>query len=367
MTIQPLNTWLKDSTKPPVIAGPCSAESEEQINAVASKLAKLPPVTMLRAGIWKPRTRPGEFEGLGVKALPWLVNAAKEHNLPCTVEVANKEHVELALKAGVDVLWIGARTTVNPFSVQEIADALQGVDIPVMIKNPVNPDLGLWLGAIERINRAGVTKLAAIHRGFSPVEKSAFRNNPMWEIPINLKRNLPDLPIICDPSHITGDRAMLSAISQRALDLDMQGLMIETHPDPDKAWTDAKQQLSPEALGVLLENLVIRAPKNQDPNFQTALEQLRQEIDLVDEKLIQVLANRMKLVSKIGEYKKENGVTILQVSRWDKIIGSRTDYAQALKLDKNFVIKMLELVHAESIRKQNEIMNTATKVEKEEV
>lgn len=365
MKLANLNTWVKNTDKPLVIAGPCSAESEEQLQTTAKALAQLPQVAMLRAGIWKPRTRPGEFEGLGEKALPWLVDAAKANDLPSTAEIANAKHAELALKAGVDVLWIGARTTVNPFSVQEIADALQGVDIPVMIKNPVNPDLGLWTGAIERINRAGIDKIAAIHRGFSPVGKSAFRNDPMWELPINLKRNIPDLPIICDPSHIAGDRTLIATICQRALDLDMQGLMVETHPTPDKAWTDAKQQVSPEHLGLILENLVIRERATQDPGFISALEQLRQDIDLLDEKVIQVLAQRMKLVGAIGEYKRDNKVTILQVNRWNDIIASRSKYAQALDLDKEFVLKMLELVHSESIRKQNEIMNQKAPVKEE--
>ncbi len=359
MTITPLNDWLTTNNKPLIISGPCSAETEEQLMTTARELKETGKISALRAGIWKPRTRPGEFEGNGTPALEWLINAGKEVGLPTTCEVANASHVEEALKAGVDILWIGARTTVNPFSVQDIADAVKGTDIPVMVKNPVNPDLALWMGAIERINRAGINKIAAIHRGFSPVEKTPFRNSPMWEIAINLKRQLPGLPVICDPSHIAGDRSLIATISQRALDLDMQGLMIESHPNPDKAWTDAKQQVTPAALGTIAESLVIRESSSENPTFESALELLRQDIDLMDERIIQILAERMKVVEKIGEYKKNNGVTILQVTRWDEILDKRTKLGVALNLQKDFVYKMLELVHSESIRKQNEIMNDA--------
>ncbi|WP_223266566.1 chorismate mutase [Luteibaculum oceani] len=357
MNITPLNAWISSEKKPFLIAGPCSAESEAQMETIASQLSEIKAVGILRAGIWKPRTRPGDFEGVGEKGLPWLVNAAKKYGYKSAAEVANASHVEKALSAGVDILWVGARTTVNPFSVQEIADALKGKDIPVLVKNPVNPDIGLWMGAIERLNRAGITKLAAVHRGFSPVEKTPFRNEPMWEIAIDLKRKLPELPIICDPSHIGGDRALIESVSQKALDLDMQGLMIETHPDPDKAWTDAKQQVSPKQLKSILDNLVIRVPQSDDPTFKTVLEELRQEIDLMDEKLLRVLAERMKLVEKIGDYKKDNDITILQVARWNEIVETRTAYAKNLQLNKDFTQKLLEIIHSESIRKQNAIMN----------
>ncbi len=364
MELTPLENWLPTNNKPLLIAGPCSAETEEQVRETTDQLAATGKVSAFRAGIWKPRTRPGAFEGIGEEGLPWLIAAGKKHNLPVTAEVANTQHVDIALKAGVDVLWVGARTTVNPFSVQEIADALKGVDIPVMVKNPVNPDIGLWVGALERFHRSGITKLAAIHRGFSPIEKTPFRNAPMWRIAIDLKRKIPGIPMICDPSHIAGDRTLISAISQRALDLDMQGLMIETHRDPDNAWTDAKQQVTPAALEMIVDSLVIRESQISDPAFENVLEQLRQDIDLIDERIIQILAERMKLVEQIGNYKRDNGVTILQVQRWDEILSKRTQLGTALNLKKEFVKKMLELVHSESIRKQNEIMNAKTEVTK---
>ncbi|MBC7416892.1 MAG: bifunctional 3-deoxy-7-phosphoheptulonate synthase/chorismate mutase type II, partial [Pedobacter sp.] len=316
-----------------------------------------------RAGIWKPRTRPGEFEGIGSIGLKWLNRAKEETGLPIAVEVANAKHVEEALAAGVDILWIGARSTVNPFTVQEIADALQGHDVPVLIKNPINPDLQLWIGAIERINRAGITKIGAIHRGFSSYEKTSFRNEPMWELAIQLKTLCPDLPIFNDPSHICGNRELIPYISQKALDLDMQGLMIEAHVDPTVAWTDAKQQLTPTALAELVDKLTVREPESTNEEFTDHLAELRTSIDKIDDVLLQKLGERMAIVSKIGEYKRDNQVTILQVNRWDAIIKKGTAFAKALKLDVNFTEKFLELVHGESIRRQTEIMN-ANKVEK---
>ena len=359
LDIQPLNSWLKPTNvnEPILIAGPCSAETEEQLLVTAHLLAKTGKVSVLRAGIWKPRTRPGEFEGIGSKGLKWLQRAKEETGLPVAVEVANAKHVEEALAAGVDILWVGARSTVNPFTVQEIADALKGVDIPVMVKNPVNPDVSLWIGALERINNAGITKLAAIHRGFSSFEKSAFRNEPMWELAIQLKTLCPELPIICDPSHICGNRELISYISQKALDLDMQGLMIESHMDPSVAWTDAKQQVTPAALSDLIELLTLRKPESKDKAFSDKLASLRDSIDKIDDQIIQKMAERMQIVQKIGEYKRDNGVTILQVNRWDEIMNKRNSFAQALKLDLNFTAKLLELIHSESIRKQTEIMN----------
>jgi len=357
LKIQPLSSWITPKSEPLLIAGPCSAETEEQLVATAHLLAKTGKVTALRAGIWKPRTRPGEFEGIGSIGLEWLKRAKAETGLPTAIEVATGKHVEEALKAGVDILWVGARSTVNPFTVQEIADALRGVDIPVMVKNPVNPDLSLWIGALERINNAGITKLAAIHRGFSSFEKSAFRNEPMWDLAINLKTHAPELPIINDPSHISGNRDLISYVAQKALDLDMQGLMIESHIDPSVAWTDAKQQVTPAALAELIDHLTLRKPEVRSTEVNDKLADLRKQIDKIDDLVIQKLAERMQIVEKIGNYKKDNGITILQVSRWDEILQKRTDYGKALKLDGEFTEKLLELIHSESIRKQTEIMN----------
>ena len=277
--------------------------------------------------------------------------------MPVAVEVATAKHVEEALKAGVDILWIGARSTANPFTVQEIADALKGVDVPVIVKNPVNPDLSLWIGALERINNAGITKLAAIHRGFSSHEKSAFRNEPMWDLAINLKTLAPELPIICDPSHICGNRELIPYIAQKALDLDMQGLIIESHIDPSVAWTDAKQQLTPSALDEIMGRLTVRKSEAASVEVKDHLSVLRNDIDKIDDLLIQKVAERMQIVEKIGKYKKENGITILQVNRWEEILDKRTTYGAALKLSKEFTQKFLELIHSESIRKQTEIMN----------
>ncbi len=363
LKLQPIDTWLKKNSDPLLIAGPCSAETEDQLLATAHLLAKTGKVSVLRAGIWKPRTRPGEFEGIGSIGLQWLKRAKEETGLPTAVEVATAKHVEEALAAGVDILWVGARSTVNPFTVQEIADALKGVDIPVMVKNPVNPDLQLWIGALERINNAGITKLAAIHRGFSSFDKTAFRNEPMWEIAIQLKTLCPELPIINDPSHICGNRELIQYVAQKALDLDMQGLMIESHLDPSVAWTDAKQQLTPVALAELMDYLTLRKPEIKDKAFTDKLADLRANIDKIDDQIIQKIAERMQVVQKIGEFKRDNGVTILQVSRWDQIMHKRSAFASALKLDLNFTGKLLELIHSESIRKQTEIMNDKVVVE----
>lgn len=355
--IQPFNSWAKVTKEPFLIAGPCSAETEEQLVATAHLLAKTGRVSVLRAGIWKPRTRPGEFEGIGSIGLEWLKRAKAETGLPTAVEVATAKHVEEALAAGVDVLWVGARSTANPFTVQEIADALKGADVPVIVKNPVNPDLSLWIGALERINNAGITKLAAIHRGFSSYEKSAFRNEPMWDLAINLKTHAPELPIICDPSHICGNRELIPYIAQKALDLDMQGLIIESHIDPSVAWTDAKQQVTPAALDEIMSRLEIRKPVAGNAEVKDKLAELRAQIDKIDDLLIQKVAERMQIVEKIGNYKKDNGITILQVNRWEEILNKRITYASALKLGKEFTEKFLELLHSESIRKQTEIMN----------
>jgi chorismate mutase len=357
LNIQPLSSWIKTGKEPLLIAGPCSAETEDQLVATAHLLAATGKVSALRAGIWKPRTRPGEFEGIGSIGLEWLKRAKEETGLPTAVEVATAKHVEEALKMGVDILWVGARSTVNPFTVQEIADALKGVDVPVMVKNPVNPDLSLWIGALERINNAGITKMAAIHRGFSSYEKSAFRNEPMWDIAIQLKTLAPELPIINDPSHITGNRSLIGYISQKALDLDMQGLMIESHIDPTVAWTDAAQQVTPSALAEIIEHLTLRKPEISNAEVKDALSELRSKIDNIDDLLIQKAAERMQISEKIGQYKKDNNITILQVNRWDEIMNKRTAYAKALKLSPEFTEKLLELLHAESIRRQTEVMN----------
>lgn len=360
LEIAPLSSWVKTKSQPLVISGPCSAETEGQLIDSCVAIAASGKVSMLRAGIWKPRTRPGEFEGIGAIGLDWLNSAKKETGLPTAVEVATAAHVEQALKHGVDVLWIGARSTANPFTVQEIADSLRGVDVPVMIKNPVNPDLQLWIGALERINKAGITKIAAIHRGFSSYEKSAYRNEPMWELPVSLKTHCPELPIINDPSHITGNRELIAFISQKALDLDFQGLMIESHIDPSVAWTDAKQQVTPARLAQIIDELVIRKSDVQNQEFSDKLAVLRREIDGIDDVMIQKLAQRMKVVEEIGRYKKDNKVTVLQVNRWDEIMKKRTDYAELLQLDRDFIERFLELIHNESIRQQTDILNAST-------
>jgi chorismate mutase len=363
LDIVPLKSWMDTGKEPLIIAGPCSAETEEQVLATAHLLANTGKVSVLRAGIWKPRTRPGEFEGIGSIGLEWLKKAKAETGLLTSTEVATAKHVEEALAAGVDILWVGARSTANPFTVQEIADALQGVDIPVLVKNPVNPDLALWIGALERINRAGIKKLGAIHRGFSSYEKTAFRNEPMWDLAIQLKTMFPDLPLINDPSHICGNRELIPYISQKAFDMDMQGLIVESHIDPSVAWTDAKQQLTPDALSQLIDNITLRKPDSDNPVFEDKLAQLRKDIDKLDDNIIKILGDRMKIVEQIGNYKRDNKVTILQVNRWEEIIEKRGNLAKALKLDADFTVKLLELIHTESIRKQNEIMNANPVVE----
>lgn len=363
LNILPLSSWIEIGDAPLIIAGPCSAETEEQVISTAHLLANTGKVHVLRAGIWKPRTRPGEFEGIGSEGLKWLKRAKEETGLLTSTEVANAKHVKEALEAGIDILWIGARSTANPFTVQEIADALVGVDVPVLVKNPINPDLALWMGAIERINRAGIKKLGAIHRGFSSYEKTSFRNDPMWDIAIHLKSICPELPIINDPSHICGNRELIPYVSQKAMDMDMQGLIVESHIDPEKAWTDAKQQVTPLALQEMLSNISLRKPESDNPAFEDKLSELRSQIDKLDDILIQQIGERMKIAEKIGEYKRDNNVTILQMSRWDEIVEKRLQLARALNLSDDFAQKYLELVHQESIRKQTEIMNTKESAE----
>jgi len=349
--------WIDGIKKPVIISGPCSAETEEQVFLTANELKEQGVVNILRAGIWKPRTRPNSFEGVGEPGLKWLVDAGKEVGMPVTTEVANAAHVEVALKAGVDILWLGARTTVNPFSVQEIADAIKGVDIPVMVKNPINPDLQLWIGAMERIYNAGIDQIGAIHRGFSSFEKSVYRNTPKWEMPIELKRAYPDLPMICDPSHIGGSRDLIGMISQKALDLDMDGLMIESHINPSVALSDAAQQVTPSALGEIVNDLIVRTATTSNEEFKNHLDKLREEIDGIDDGIIQQLATRMNVAVKIGEYKRDNEVTILQVNRWDTIVKKRKALGGALGLSEGFIDQLLKIIHKESIRKQTEIMN----------
>lgn len=354
MQISSLNDWLALDNQPLIIAGPCSAESEEQLLKTASEISKIPQIKVFRSGIWKPRTRPGEFEGAGEEGLVWLKKVKDKYGLLTTVEVAEPAHVELAIKHGVDILWIGARTVVNPFSVQAIAKALNGTDIPVMVKNPLTPDLKLWVGAIERIHASGVKKIMAIHRGFHYFEKSPFRNAPMWEIPIELKRLIPSLPIIVDPSHICGRTDLLKAVSQKAFDLEMDGLMIESHYSPELAFTDASQQVTPAFLKEILDSLIFRE-KTGDIEFQHKLEELRTEIDKIDGELLQILARRMEIIDEIGDYKNENDITILQMKRWAGIMEDRLAIGAHLGLSRKFLTRLLNLVHNESIQKQTEI------------
>lgn len=342
--------------KPLIIAGPCSAESAEQLDTIASAISNSSKIKLLRAGIWKPRTRPNNFEGVGEIGLKWLVDAGRKHGLKTTTEIANASHVEQALKAGVDALWIGARTTVNPFSVQEIADALKGTNVPILIKNPITPDLDLWVGAIERIIGAGITDIAAIHRGFSSYEKTQYRNVPKWGIPVSLMQIFPSLPIICDPSHIGGSRPLILPIAQKALDMNMAGLMIETHQEPDIALSDAKQQITPSRLFEILDQLVVR---NLTPGIgqDYKLDDLRHKIDEVDDEVLTALIKRFKIIDEIGEYKKDHNLTILQIERWSEILNTRTDKAVNNGLSKGFIEAILKSIHKESVYRQTNILN----------
>jgi len=342
---------------PLIISGPCSAETEEQVMTTARGLANTGKVDIMRAGIWKPRTRPGSFEGIGTKGLPWLQQAKKETGIPVAVEVATAKQVEDALHFDVDVLLVGARTTVNPFSVQEIADALRGVKVPVLIKNPLNPDLELWVGGMERIAKAGIEDLGLIHRGFSSYGNTDFRNAPMWHLAIEMKRRFPNVPMINDPSHICGRRDILQSVAQQAIDLDFDGLIIESHMDPDNAWSDAKQQITPEVLKQMLESIRWRKENVQNEDFLSALEKLRQQINQLDDELLQVLSTRMKVAQKIGEYKKNNDITILQTNRWNEILDRAIAKGNNLGLSDEFVTKYMDAVHMESINQQNKIMN----------
>ena len=341
-----------DNERPIVIAGPCSAETEEQVMGTARELARKG-CHMFRAGVWKPRTKPGGFEGNGEKALPWMKQVKEETGMLTATEVATPEHVELALKYGIDILWVGARTSANPFAMQALADSLRGVDVPVFVKNPVNPDLELWIGAMERINQAGIKQMAAIHRGFSSYDKKIYRNLPMWQIPIELHRRIPELPSICDPSHIGGSRELIAPLCQQAMDLGFDGLIVESHCSPDKAWSDAKQQVTPEVLDYILSLLVIR----DETSTTEGISQLRKQIDDLDNQLMELLAKRMRVCREIGQYKKEHNMTVLQAARYNEILEKRGAQGALCGMDAQFVAKVFEGIHEESVRQQIEIIN----------
>ena len=351
MIFEPLLPQL-DSKRPLVISGPCSAESEEQVLATGRALAAQG-VKIFRAGIWKPRTKPGGFEGVGVIGLPWLQKLKQETGMLVGVEVATKAHVDAALAFGVDLLWIGARTTANPFAMQELADALQGKDVPVLIKNPVNPDVELWIGGIERIYRAGIHRIGVIHRGFSSADKTIYRNVPQWHIAIELRRRYPNLPIICDPSHIAGRRDLIKPLSQQAMDLGFDGMIIESHCNPDAAWSDAKQQITPDTLKEILDSLIIR-----DETIHTeSLSDLRQQIDEIDDKIIEILSKRMRISKEIAEYKKEHNMPVLQAGRYDEILTQRSQQGAQLGMSEEFMKEVFEAIHGESVRHQMQLMN----------
>ncbi|MBP7498081.1 MAG: bifunctional 3-deoxy-7-phosphoheptulonate synthase/chorismate mutase type II [Bacteroidales bacterium] len=352
-----LKDWIKSCSHPLVIAGPCSAETEEQVLQTAQGLSGNEHIKIFRAGVWKPRTRPSAFEGAGEQALGWLQKVKEQTGLMPATEIANVKHLELALKYGIDIIWLGARTTTNPFSVQEIAEGLKGKDIAVLVKNPVMPDLQLWLGAIERINNAGIKKIIAVHRGFNSLQRGRYRNSPEWRLVIELKRLHPELPVICDPSHISGTRLYLAEVAQMAMDLGLAGLMVEAHIDPANALSDKRQQLTPSSLLALLKGLKTRNEYSGSPSFDKILLELRTKIDLLDEQLLQFMSQRMQLVREIAGYKDKNDVTILQIKRWDEIIKNRLAKADELNLNKDFIQLWYNLIHEESIIVQTEIMN----------
>ena len=340
------------------IFGPCSAETRTQVLTSASQIAQSHPEAIFRAGIWKPRTRPGSFEGLGEQALPWLNEVQKSLGLRIVTEVATPAHLEAVLKAGIDMIWIGARTTVNPFSVQELAEALKGVQIPVFVKNPINPDVALWRGAIERIQGAGISEVIAIHRGFHSFEDSPYRNSPRWELVIDFKTQVPEIPMVCDVSHISGIPELIPGVAQKAMDLDYQGLMVEVHVEPEKALSDAKQQITPKQLDQLIHNLVFRSAEIQSQPALKKLIELRARVDYADDELMQSLITRSRLVQEIGQHKKEHDITILQLKRWEEVLERQMSHAQSSGLDPNFIKQLYELIHAESIRIQHKILNT---------
>ena len=341
-----------DNERPFVIAGPCSAETEEQVMTTARQLAEKG-CHMFRAGVWKPRTKPGGFEGNGEKALPWMKQVKEETGMLTATEVATPEHVELCLKYGIDILWVGARTTANPFAVQALADSLKGVDVPVFVKNPVNPDLELWIGALQRINGAGIKRMAAIHRGFSSYDKKIYRNLPMWQIPIELKRRIPNIPMVCDPSHIGGRRDLIAPLCQQAMDLGMDGLIVESHCNPDQAWSDASQQVTPDILDYILSILFIRDETETTENITA----LRKQIDEIDNNIIEVLAKRMRISREIGQYKKEHGMTILQTARYTEILEKRGAQGSLMGIDPECIKKIFEAIHEESVNQQMKVLN----------
>lgn len=364
-SFQPLQDWFGSDARPAIIAGPCSAESPIQLLEIAKSLSAIRNDIVLRAGIWKPRTRPGNFEGPGEIGVAWLADAGRQSGLRVITEVAKAAHVDLCLKEGIDMLWVGARTVVNPFSVQEIADALRGVDIPVFVKNPIHPDIELWAGAIERFRSVGIKKLVAVHRGFHLYGKKKFRNAPQWEIPLRLMEEMPDLPIFCDPSHIAGKRVLVQGVAQKALDLGMSGLMVEVHPNPDLAKSDARQQLSGEAFSQMLDGLLVRSSDEPSMGGKAALEKLRECIDRIDADIMDLLAERIGYSKEIGELKKEKNLTILQIRRWKKIMKTQISSGELLGVDEAFVRAVYELIHQESIRIQGEIMNKKSDSPKE--
>lgn len=352
LKLKPLNLPGIENKRPLVIAGPCSAETEEQVMATAKALAKND-IKIFRAGVWKPRTKPGGFEGNGEKALPWLKRVKEEAGMLIATEVATPKHVEASLNAGVDILWVGARTTANPFAVQELADSMKGVDVPVLVKNPVNPDLELWIGALERINQAGIERLGAIHRGFSSYDKKIYRNLPMWQIPIELRRRIPTLPLVCDPSHIGGRRDLIAPLCQQAMDLGMDGLIIESHCNPDEAWSDASQQVTPDILDYILGLLVVRDTKQSTESLSA----LRKQIDQYDDQLIELLAKRMRVSREIGMFKKEHDMTVLQTGRYTEILEKRGAQGALCGIGADCIKEIFEAIHEESVRQQLEIIN----------
>lgn len=357
LDINPIKAWLPNIDNPLLISGPCSLETEEQTMETARLLAKDKRVFVFRGGVWKPRTRPGSFEGVGSIGLNWLQQVKEETGLPVGTEVANAQHTEDALKAGLDVLWIGARSTASPFVVQEIADVLKGTDSVVMIKNPVNPDVQLWMGAVERISQAGIKNIVGIHRGFTPFRQTKYRNYPNWKTFIELKRLLPNLPVICDPSHIAGTREYLHEVSQKAFDMGMDGLMLESHRDPSCALSDAGQQLTPADLGKLLDKLVIRNESANNPDFDNQLDVLRNRIDAIDAELLETLASRVEIVKQIGQYKRDNNVTALQINRWTQLMENRVNLGKSMDINETFVKILFQLIHEDSVRMQTEIMD----------
>ena len=349
--LQPINLPGLDPRRPLVIAGPCSAETEEQVIETARELAA-EGFKLFRAGLWKPRTKPGGFEGVGVEGIAWLQRVKRETGMYTATEVATRKHVLAAIEGGIDMIWIGARTTANPFAMQEIADALRGHDIPVLVKNPVSPDLELWIGGVERIYNAGIRRIGAIHRGFTSIDKSLYRNHPMWAIPIELHRRLPRLPIFCDPSHIGGKRELIAPLSQQAMDLGFDGLIIEAHCSPDCAWSDKAQQVTPEALAYIIRNLVIR-----DESITTeSLTELRSQIDKLDDQLLELLSRRMRVSRDIGQYKKEHNMPVLQTQRYEELLARRAGQAGQMGMDREFMRTVLQAIHEESIRQQMEVL-----------